>query len=66
MKIICTENIVCPKCKVELDVPLYQCDDRQHYGMKFCHQCGTPLFISGEEKAIVQSEDNRTHAHSHG
>lgn len=60
MKIICTEKIVCPKCKVELDVPLYQCDGRQHYGMKFCHQCGTPLFISGEEKAIAQSVQKDT------
>ena len=27
MKIMDTERIVCPKCKVELDVPIYQCDE---------------------------------------
>ena len=44
MRYIGAEKVVCPACGVELDVPLYQVDGIDHYGMKFCHQCGNSLF----------------------
>lgn len=44
MRVIDTKSVVCPKCGVELDVPLYEVDNICHYGMKFCHQCGAKLF----------------------
>jgi hypothetical protein len=44
MRYIGTEKIICPICKVELDVPVYQTDENKKYGMKFCHQCGNKLF----------------------
>lgn len=44
MRYVGTEKIICPICKVELDVPVYQTDENKKYGMKFCHQCGNKLF----------------------
>ena len=44
MRYVGTEKIICPVCKVELDVPVYQTDENKKYGMKFCHQCGNKLF----------------------
>lgn len=44
MRYMGTEKVVCPACGVELDVPLYQVDGVDHYGMKFCHWCGNSLF----------------------
>lgn len=58
MRYIGTEKVVCPACGVELDVPLYQVDGIDHYGMKFCHQCGNSLFykpIDNDLKDIVLS-----------
>lgn len=48
MRYIGTEKVVCPACGFELDIPLYQVDGIDHYGMKFCHQCGRSLFIDYE------------------
>lgn len=44
MRYLGSEKVVCPACRVELDIPLYQVDGIDHYGMKFCHQCGNSLF----------------------
>ena len=62
MRIIDTESIKCPRCKVELDVPLYEVDGISHYGMKFCHQCGTDLFNYEADKEIALSVKNGTKA----
>lgn len=43
MRYLGTKKVVCPACGVELDVPLYHVDGINHYGMKFCHQCGNSL-----------------------
>lgn len=43
-----TEKVVCPVCKVEFDVPVYQTDRVKKYGMKFCHQCGASLFYESD------------------
>lgn len=62
MKIMDTERIVCPKCKVELDVPIYQCDETKKYGMKYCHQCGTKLILNAEDEEIIRSVREGTKA----
>lgn len=62
MKIMDTERIICPKCKVELDVPIYQCDEKKKYGMKCCHQCGTKLILNAEDEEIIRSVREGTKA----
>ena len=62
MRIIDTESVKCPRCKVELDVPLYEVDGIPHYGMKFCHQCGADLFNYEADKEIALSVKNGTKA----
>ena len=56
MKILSTESVVCPKCGVELDVPLYEVDGVSHYGMKFCHQCGAGLFSKTDSQVITRED----------
>lgn len=48
MRYVGTEEVVCPACGVELDVPVYQTDKAKKYGMKFCHQCGASLFYESD------------------
>ena len=62
MKIMDTERIVCPKCKVELNVPIYQCDETKKYGMKYCHQCGTKLILNPEDEEVIRSVREGTKA----
>lgn len=52
MKSIDTETIKCSRCGVELDVPVYQDNEKTKYGMKYCHQCGAKL----HEEAIQLSD----------
>ena len=53
MRYLGTKKVVCPACGVELDVPLYHVDGINHYGMKFCHQCGAPLG-DGTESSVPE------------
>lgn len=62
MRIMSTEEVKCPRCKVALDVPLYEVDGVAHYGMKFCHQCGAGLFQNEADKEIALSVRNGTKA----
>ena len=54
MRYMGTEKIVCCKCGVELDVPIYENDDGKKYGYKHCHQCGAAL-LSDDEKEVLAS-----------
>ena len=54
MQYMGTEKIVCCKCGVELDVPVYENSGNKKYGYKHCHQCGAVL-LSADEKELLMS-----------
>lgn len=80
MHYIGIERVICPSCNIELDVPLYQVDGIDHYGMKFCHQCGNSLFYKPTDndlkdivlsvregvKAMYNYSDNQVKAYWQG
>ena len=37
MRYLGSTKVICPTCRVELDIPLYHVNGINHYGMKFCH-----------------------------
>lgn len=55
MRYMGTEKMVCCKCGVELDVPIYE--NNKKYGYKHCHQCGAAL-LSNDEKELLTSVRN--------
>ena len=57
MRYMGTEKIVCCKCGVELDVPIYIDNDNKKYGFKYCHQCGTALLDSDEKELMTSARE---------
>ncbi len=56
MKYMGTEKMVCIKCGVELDVPIYENGDMKKYGFKYCHQCGAALLSNDEKELLISAK----------
>ena len=48
--------MVCIKCGVELDVPIYENGDMKKYGFKHCHQCGAALLSNDEKELLISAQ----------